>query len=364
MRELCSLRQLARHLHLAPSTVSMALNGHPSIAPHTRQRIQQAAEHLGYRPNPALAALMSRRPGKPRAQAGLLPMALVVDIPPECRMPKPEEDTYFRILQIHAASFGFAPALYNLSDYSGPAELDRILFARGVQAIALGFWFTREPRVLQMKLDRYAVVGLGDLACDLPMLSIRVSMVESIRLMWRRLQGIQARRILFALRMEPLLVRKDYEMLGAVKALQALDKGPWQLRVHIGWKGDKEAARFHAAVAKWQPDVCVGYNRFHYDELREMGLRIPQDIRYAQLHVASYHEYQPEGVRAPHEATALRALEEIYRLLRSGTLGLRSGPGEILLEPEWVTGVTLPASPVSGNGRKPSTAAGSGGGII
>ena len=42
---------LARHLGIAASTVSRALNGKSDISPFTRQAIVQAAHDLDYRPN-------------------------------------------------------------------------------------------------------------------------------------------------------------------------------------------------------------------------------------------------------------------------------------------------------------------------
>ena len=77
------------------------------------------------------------------------------------------------------------------------------------------------------------------------------------------------------------------------------------------------------------------------DELCRMGFRIPAGLRYAQLHVAAHHAYRPDGIRAPHEATARRAVAAVDRLLRAGTLGIDPSMGEILLEPEWVEGRTL-----------------------
>lgn len=341
MKNPCSLRQLAKHLGLAPSTVSMAMNGHPSVAQKTKLRVAQAAERFGYRPNPAFSALMARNDTDKKRQARGLPVALLVDIPPEWKSKNLREDTYLHICKAHADRFGFEVRMFNLADYASPAELDRILYARGYRAILLGYWFEAVPRILEMKLERYAVVGLGDLACDLPMLSIRVNIVESIRMVWNRLKAIEAERVLFAVRLEPQPGRKDYEMVGALKALQTLEKSPWKTHIHIGRQNDREAALFRKAVADWQPDVCVGYNRFHYDELYAMNRKIPGELRYVQLHVAPHHDYRPDGIRAPHEATTLRGLIEIHRMLRTGTLGIDPAMGEILLEPEWVEGTTL-----------------------
>ncbi|RZL13089.1 MAG: LacI family transcriptional regulator, partial [Hymenobacter sp.] len=52
-----SIADLARVLHLAPSTVSQALSGHAQISASTRQRVRQTALELDYHPHPVAAAL-------------------------------------------------------------------------------------------------------------------------------------------------------------------------------------------------------------------------------------------------------------------------------------------------------------------
>ena len=46
-----NLKELAEHLHLSPTTISRALNGYPEVGAKTRQRVEEAAARLGYRPN-------------------------------------------------------------------------------------------------------------------------------------------------------------------------------------------------------------------------------------------------------------------------------------------------------------------------
>ncbi|RLC66643.1 MAG: transcriptional regulator, partial [Chloroflexi bacterium] len=46
-----TIKDIAQLLHLSVSTVSKALNDYPDVAPETKQRVQEAARSLGYRPN-------------------------------------------------------------------------------------------------------------------------------------------------------------------------------------------------------------------------------------------------------------------------------------------------------------------------
>ena len=56
-----SIADLARVLHLAPSTVSRALSGNAQISASTRQRVRQIAAELDYHPHPVAAALRKGR---------------------------------------------------------------------------------------------------------------------------------------------------------------------------------------------------------------------------------------------------------------------------------------------------------------
>ncbi len=56
-RNSATIKDIAREVGMDYSTVSLALRDHPRIAVGTRQRIQEAAEHLGYVPNRAAQAL-------------------------------------------------------------------------------------------------------------------------------------------------------------------------------------------------------------------------------------------------------------------------------------------------------------------
>ena len=58
-----NLKRLAQELGLSQTTVSRALNGYPEVSEATRQRVADAAERLGYRPNASARRLATGRVG-------------------------------------------------------------------------------------------------------------------------------------------------------------------------------------------------------------------------------------------------------------------------------------------------------------
>ncbi len=60
---LLSIADFARHLNLSSWTVSRAINGHAEVNEKTRQRVLDAMDELGFRPNPLARGLGGRRTG-------------------------------------------------------------------------------------------------------------------------------------------------------------------------------------------------------------------------------------------------------------------------------------------------------------
>jgi DNA-binding LacI/PurR family transcriptional regulator len=56
-----TIKDIARSLSIAPSTVSMALNNNPKISKRTRKRVQDYARKLHYKPNVVARAMVKKR---------------------------------------------------------------------------------------------------------------------------------------------------------------------------------------------------------------------------------------------------------------------------------------------------------------
>lgn len=130
-------REIARALAVSPMTVSLALRNHPSIPEATRLRVRDAAERLGYRPDPELARLMARlRTG--HSLAGSVTIALV----DPSRTGRNAETGYHgpiaRGARERAAAMGFEVAEISCDEMvCRLPRLLKILHARGVAGVIL-----------------------------------------------------------------------------------------------------------------------------------------------------------------------------------------------------------------------------------
>jgi len=156
-----TLQGIADHLGLSRSGVSRALRGHPSIGALTRQRVRQAAEELGYRPNPYVSALMTHVKAR-RALPEHEVLAMVV-----FRSSRSELFRYpFVERLVHGLEERASELGYRIEDfYVGRGRmslrrLDSVLYNRNIRGVIIA----PTPVVashLSLTFERYAMVTAG-----------------------------------------------------------------------------------------------------------------------------------------------------------------------------------------------------------
>ena len=55
-----TIKDIAKILHISPSTVSRALKDHPDINPQTKKSVQDLAKKLNYKPNQVALNLLQK----------------------------------------------------------------------------------------------------------------------------------------------------------------------------------------------------------------------------------------------------------------------------------------------------------------
>jgi LacI family transcriptional regulator len=122
------------------TTVSLALRGHRSIPPATRDRVRKLAESLGYRPNPLISALMGQR-CRSRGPTRHATLAYLVAGPQKVDWRK---ISFFRDLFVGASAraqeLGYKVEAFRVGGPTDPtpAQLDRILSTRNIHGVLIG----------------------------------------------------------------------------------------------------------------------------------------------------------------------------------------------------------------------------------
>ena len=160
-RKTPTMDDVAREARCHASTVSLALRGDARIPEETRARVQAAADRLGYRINPLIAAWVSaRRAGRPIARR--LPAAYLVCHPENFHW---KADAHFRSIfegaRDQAERYGFNLTEFRVSEYARDlSRLNQVLLTRNVQGVIVGP--TLEHHTLEgLDWPRFALVTIG-----------------------------------------------------------------------------------------------------------------------------------------------------------------------------------------------------------
>lgn len=149
-----NIKELAEFLNLSTATVSKALNNKNDISRHTRKKVLEAAEELGYRPNASARYLRS---GKVGVVALLLPAADGGNI---------HTASFFmriaRGLQTSLKESGIDPVIHITTDREGEHQLlQKIIEQNRADAIILTDTRIDDDRIVLLNELRFPFVTMG-----------------------------------------------------------------------------------------------------------------------------------------------------------------------------------------------------------
>ena len=162
-----SMHDVALGAKVSRSTVSLALQAHPSIPAATRDRVLAVARRLGYRKNPLVAALMSVRRSGTEKLTEKAPLAfLTSNIPPEIWGQSATHRRFHAAARARAADFGFYLDEISVGDPAmRPERVREFLKARGIHGILVAPLPEDQTR-LNFDVSDFAAVGIGSSVQD------------------------------------------------------------------------------------------------------------------------------------------------------------------------------------------------------
>lgn len=331
-----TLRLVARACGVGLATASRALSGHPSVDPATRARVERKARQLGYQRNQLVGALMTHvRTERTARFVGNL-AAVHVPSPEQPRL-LPVQRRIFHAATGRAREFGFQLEVFQLGvDVGTPAELGRVLQARGVQGVI--FIFPRPidtmagfpwAQFTSIEID----YGSTPLVQHTVVLDHHLTLTHAIS----RLQGLGYRRIGFFIehhRDERLV----YKWTAALRSYQENQGGIGRIPPLVAPGID--ADRFLDWHRKHQPDVVIGHIDKAVAWLRQAGTRVPADTGYLNL---NWNERTRAcaGLDLQPELQGVVAVESLVPLVLRRERGLPAFPRTIMIGGRWVDGPTL-----------------------
>ncbi len=276
-----SIRSIAAITGLSKATVANALNGTPTVAKSTAEKVLAAAEAVGYKRNPMVGSLMSAmRQSQGSHLKGVLAVADIAE--PD----RPEHGLFHHELlqgcKTGADALGFKIEFFQI-DKGGltPERLSDVLRARGIRGlILLPSW--RVPDF--SRFDWAWFTGIyADYIPGTPMLNTVCcdhyrSMLELLHLL--RTRGYRRPGLVLEQGRDE---RIHLRMSAAIRAFQASHREPcveplvcdhFNEGIVLQWLGQE------------QPDVVLSHHSDVLDWITKAGHQVPEDLGFVGLNLS------------------------------------------------------------------------------
>lgn len=337
-----SLKTIARKAGVSVPTVSMALRGRGNISKQRVAEIKRLADSLGYRPNPLLASLASRRFSKAKSLQGT-PVA-IFEFPPVPGQSEKFRNLYEEDLVEACRALGYAPTVYAYPFADPPGRLYRQLYNRMTQGIILNGSIDLDAFGPEFDWSGFSVVQCARYLVNTPFHTVRPNIFQAVKLAFTKLRERGYKRIGFAVGRHSTILEDDEDRHGTAVALEmAYQRKQDRVPVYLGGIHDRKA--FAAWFRTHKPEVVVGFSTAHFWFLREAGLNIPKDVGFVALHVAPGEQASSPcaGLQQNTKEIARQSVFMLDRLIREHECGRAEAPIHLLVPSTWVEGSTLRA---------------------
>lgn len=333
-------KDIADKLGLDKSTVSLALSKNPRISGATARRVADMARQLGYRPDPIRSLLARDRWSGHHRQTGIGIAYFVHSGMPQLFLHR----KFLAACRARAAERGYSLTEFDLAGYPNARSLARVLSARGVRGVLLP-QFSSDPGVGRMLLeqDDFAVVCLDNGRWRLPFHHVSPNIFAATRMLWRKVESRGYRRIGGAILTHSPPAIDDWSRLGGSLVAQAeILRGRGALPLLRTGLDDFPA--FERWLHKHQPDAVIGILPYVHDWLLRAGAKVPQDVGFASLILDLKEPAQQIfcGYPSQDDAVAHAGVDTLIGAILANQTGLPQLHHELLVDPVWHEGTTLP----------------------
>lgn len=327
-----SIRDVAAASGVSRATVQRALAGDIHCAAQTRQRIASVAQSLGYRPDPVFAAMGTRRK---RGKLHGTPLAFLDS------SEAPGGD-YFLHAKERASELGYDLRNVTCEDFGGP-KFFSVLYAQGFAGLLTGRvkkeWFP----ILERNEFFPAVSCVNSPA--LPFHSFRLAAVPGVLCAWRKILDAGFRRIGPAIFRHDPVLEDDYSREAAVLLCQKEFHKPAE-RIPPLLADHFDSGKFAEWLRTHKPEVVLGFSSGEYFRMTVEGMRIPEDMAFATLHLYDINGFEGRmaGLNPCIREIGFAAINLLDQMVRHGERGIPDLPMVISFKPKWLAGASLPSS--------------------
>lgn len=340
-----TLRQISEKTGMSRMAVSLALRGKPGVSDANRKKILNAAEELGYRPDPDVARFLSHIRKKPDEETRAC-MALLTSGPePQAWKHAYTERQYVEGVLDRAKTYGYRVEEFWLEDPKMPLRrLESILWNRGIDGVLLaplqGRMWPDRSRIIDMDFSRFAVVEISETIQEPNVDRSLHDQYNSMILLLHQLRSLGYERIGLVLQ-TGLDRRVNGKWTGAYLQYgrHHPEAGLKPLLIDYG-----EVKKFTRWLNSAKPDVVISVARFGYQLLEEAGISVPEEMAYASLDVDGLDREHTfcSGINQNSRAVGAAAVDLLAAAIQRGETGLPAIPRHVQVEGTWVLSSTTP----------------------
>jgi LacI family transcriptional regulator len=338
-----TLRDVAKQAGVSHSTVSLCFRNHPSIPEKRRQQVLRVAEQMGYRPDPVLSSLAEyRNRNRPQTIQSALVWINYWEQPEKLRKYR-EFDHYWRGAFQAAESFGYRLEEMRWEADCSARRFEQILLTRNIRGLLIPPHET-VPDWGDFDWSKFSIIRFGMSVRKPDSNLVTADQQRAVLMAFEKIKQYGYQRI-------GLVTGRDYDsklggnFIGGLAAAQELfdfrhTLPPLLTDERIYLENRTMAKR---ALERWlkkhRPDAILTTEILVPELIRELGLRIPEDVAVAGT---SIDVPVDAGINQNPEDIGRIAVEMLVALIKMNVCGEPASPCRILMESHWHDGKSLP----------------------
>jgi len=342
-RKRVTIGDIAKHLGVAPSTVSRALSGKGRINEATRTRIRNTAEELGYQEDAFLSMLMTqlkKQPGETDIHSVMAWLSFAPE--PDYFSGTSPLAAYYEEAKRTANELGFELTEFWLGDSSLTAgRLNQILETRGIEGVLIAP-YAKFDVTWNLDWSRLAPCAIEFTPFQQELTRIGIYDFYNISLIIDQLEAAGYSRIGYVVR--PLHETNQFYIMQARFAMQVLEasEGQGVPTLVLGVEeSEQDAETFRQWREAYQPDAIATNVVSVKPWLQAEGLSVPDDVALAHQDICLLPPGEDwSGVDPQYGEIARRAVQEVANRVKNRTLGLSSRAESTYIKGIWHQGPT------------------------
>jgi DNA-binding LacI/PurR family transcriptional regulator len=319
------------------ATVSLAFKNHPSIPVATRERIFQAAEAVGYQPDPMLSALALYRGSlKERNYQGTLAWLVMAKKGDFIWSNVPTFLHYYEGAKSRAKSHGYNLELFEMDPAEmSPKRIAAIFKSRSIHGVLLCPQ-SCSGAVMEFPWDEFSFVTFGYSLVDPDLHTVTATQFRAMAQTMRQMHKLGYRRIAFAFQRSHD-ERADHNFLAGYLAAQyQIKESP--MVYDYNWKDTRE---FRQWLEHERPEAVVIGDEQIQQHLMAEGVDLWKELGWACPHL-SKRDVELAGVFEDSFHIGEVAVDHLTTMVMRGQRGIPEQVQRIHIEGVWVEGETLP----------------------